>query len=129
MFQTQHSTSVIVIKDNLALPAKVANMPITQIRGAQIQDGSITADDVDDNLEKALTKARVTTNDSTADFLSSKIIAGTGIAVTVVGVSGSAQTLQVAATGGGGGGAGYFNGYWQNAAGGSGIVIIRYTVA
>ena len=107
-------------------------MPITQIRGAQIQDGSITADDVDDNLEKALTKARVTTNDSTADFLSSKIIAGTGIAVTVVGVSGSAQTLQVAATGGGGGGgvsSDFFGGQFGDGSDGDLTVVGTFTAA
>ena len=45
--------------------------PQTQLRGSQILDGSITADDVDDALEKELTKVRVTTDDSSADFLSS----------------------------------------------------------
>lgn len=80
--------------------------PQTQLRGSQILDGSITADDVDDALEKELTKVRVTTNDSSADFLSSKVVSGTGISVTVVGASGSSQTLRIAATGGGGGGGG-----------------------
>lgn len=78
--------------------------PQTQLRGSQILDGSITADDVDDALEKELTKVRVTTDDSSADFLSSKVVAGTGITVAVVGASGSSQTLRIAATGGGGGG-------------------------
>lgn len=78
--------------------------PQTQLRGTQILDGSITADDVDDALEKALTKVRVTTDDSSADFLSSKVVAGTGIAVTVVGASGSNQNLRITATGGGAGG-------------------------
>lgn len=107
-------------------------MPITQIRGTQIQDGSITADDVDDNLEKALTKVRVTTDDATADFLSSKIIAGSGIAVTVVGVSGSAQTLQVAATGGGGGGgvsSDFFEGQFGDGSDGDLTVVGTYTAA
>jgi len=80
--------------------------PQTQLRGTQILDGSITADDVDDALEKELTKVRVTTDDSSADFLSSKIVSGTGISVSVVGASGSNQTLRIAATGGGGGGGG-----------------------
>ena len=107
-------------------------MPITQIRGAQIQDGSITADDVDDNLEKALTKVRVTTDDATADFLSSKIIAGSGIAVTVVGVSGSAQTLQVAATGGGVGGgvsSDFFGGQFGDGSDGDLTVVGTFTAA
>ena len=78
--------------------------PQTQLRGSQILDGSITADDVDDALEKELTKVRVTTDDSSADFLSSKVVSGTGISVTVVGASGSNQTLRIEATGGGGGG-------------------------
>lgn len=80
--------------------------PQTQLRGSQILDGSITADDVDDALEKELTKVRVTTDDSSADFLSSKVVAGTGITVAVVGASGSNQTLRITATGGGGGGGG-----------------------
>lgn len=81
-------------------------MGTTQLRGSQILDGSITAADVDDALEKELTKVRVTTDDLSADFLSSKIVSGTGISVTVVGASGSNQTLRIAATGGGGGGGG-----------------------
>jgi len=107
-------------------------MPITQIRGTQIQDGSITADDVDDNLEKALTKVRVTTDDATADFLSSKIIAGSGIAVTVVGASGSAQTLSIAATGGGGGGgvsSDFFGGQFGDGSDGDLTVVGTYTAA
>lgn len=79
-------------------------MGTTQLRGSQILDGSITAADVDDALEKELTKVRVTTDDLSADFLSSKVVAGTGIAVAVVGTSGSNQTLRITATGGGGGG-------------------------
>ena len=108
-------------------------MPITQIRGTQIQDGSITADDVDDNLEKALTKVRVTTDDATADFLSSKIIAGSGIAVTVVGASGSAQTLSIAATGGGVGGGGvssdFFGGQFGDGSDGDLTVVGTFTAA
>jgi hypothetical protein len=107
-------------------------MSITQIRGAQIQDGSITADDVDDNLEKALTKVRVTTDDATADFLSSKIIAGSGIAVTVAGASGSAQTLTIAATGGGGGGgvsSDFFGGQFGDGSDGDLTVVGTFTAA
>lgn len=81
-------------------------MGTTQLRGSQILDGSITAADVDDALEKDLTKVRVTTDDLTADFLSSKVVAGTGITVAVVGTSGSNQTLRITATGGAGGGGG-----------------------
>jgi len=79
-------------------------MPPTQLRGSQILDGSITADDVDDALEKELTKVRVTTDDASADFLSSKVVPGAGISVSVVGASGSNQTLRISATGTGGGG-------------------------
>ena len=78
--------------------------PQTQLRGTQILDGSITADDVDDSLEKELTKVRVTIDDSSADFLSSKIASGTGISVTVDGTPGTNQKLRIASTGGGVGG-------------------------
>lgn len=81
-------------------------MSTTQLRGTQILDGTITSADVDDALEKELTKVRVTTDDASADFLSSKVVAGTGITVAVVGASGSNQTLRITATGGGGGGGG-----------------------
>jgi hypothetical protein len=80
--------------------------PTTQLRGSQILDGSITTEDLDDALEKEFTKVRVTTDDSTPDFLSSKIVAGSNVTITVLGASGSAQTLSIAATGGGGGGGG-----------------------
>ena len=78
--------------------------PTTQLRGSQILDGTITTDDIDDSVEKEFTKVRVTTDDSTPDFLSSKIVAGSNVTITVLGVSGSAQTLSIAASGGGGGG-------------------------
>lgn len=77
-------------------------MPPTQIRGEQILDGSIDAADIDDALEKELTKVRVTSDDAAPDFLSTKIVAGANIALSVVGSSGSAQMLQVSSTGGGG---------------------------
>ncbi len=79
-------------------------MAITQIKGNQIQDGTITSDDVQDSLEKELTKVRVTTNDSTPDFLSTKIIAGDNITVNVIGSSGSIQYLAISGSAGGGGG-------------------------
>jgi len=79
-----------------------------RIRGEQIADGSLTTEDIDDSLEKEFTKSRVTTNDSTPNFLSSKIIAGTNVTINVVGVSGSDQILAISssASGGGGGGSG-----------------------
>lgn len=79
-------------------------MTITQIKGNQILDGTIKSSDIDDSLEKDFTKVRVTTSDSSPDFLSSKIAAGNGISITVTGASGSAQTMTIASTGGGGGG-------------------------
>jgi len=79
-------------------------MSVTQIRGSQILDGSIKSEDVDDSLEREFTKVRVTPNDSTPDYLAAKVVAGTNVTVTVVGASGSNQTLRIAATGGGGGG-------------------------
>lgn len=80
-------------------------MATTQIKGSQIQDGTITSSDVEDSLEKELTKVRVTTNDSTPDFLSTKIIAGDNITVNVIGTSGSIQYLAISGSAGGGGGA------------------------
>jgi hypothetical protein len=79
-------------------------MSTTQLRGSQILDGTITSADIDDALEKNFTKVRVTTDDSSSDFLSSKLAAGSGITLAVVGASGSSQTLRIAATGGGAGG-------------------------
>lgn len=73
-------------------------MPPTQIRGEQILDGSIDAADIDDALEKELTKVRTTANDSTSDFLSSKLVAGSNIVLNVLGSSGSNQTLSISST-------------------------------
>ncbi len=81
-------------------------MATTQIKGNQIQDGSITSSDVDDSLEKEFTKIRTTTNDSSPDFLYSKISAGENIVISVSGISGSNQSLVIAATGSFGGGGG-----------------------
>lgn len=81
-------------------------MATTQIKGNQIQDGSITSSDVDDSLEKEFTKVRTTTNDSSPDFLYSKISAGENIVISVSGISGSNQSLVIAATGSFGGGGG-----------------------
>jgi hypothetical protein len=65
------------------------------------------SDDLQDSLEKELTKVRVTTNDSTPDFLSTKIIAGDNITVNVIGTSGSIQYLAISGSAGGvGGGSG-----------------------
>lgn len=79
-------------------------MTTTQIKGSQIQDGSIKSEDVDDVLEKELTKVRVTTGDSSPDFLSAKIIAGDNITLNVVGSSGSIQYLAISGSAGGSGG-------------------------
>lgn len=79
-------------------------MSVTQIRGSQILDGSIKSEDVDDALEREFTKVRTTQDDLVAGYLSSKIVAGTNVTITVVGASGSDQTLRIAASGGGGGG-------------------------
>lgn len=79
-------------------------MSTTQIKGSQILDGTISSDDIDDSIEKEFTKVRVGTNDSTPDFLSTKLVAGSNITLTVNGLSGSNQTLMIAADGGGGGG-------------------------
>jgi hypothetical protein len=78
----------------------------TQIKGSQIQDGSIKSEDVDDSLEKDFTRVRVTTGDSSPDFLSTKIIAGDNITLNIVGSSGSIQYLAISGSAGGGGGGG-----------------------
>ncbi len=104
---------IIVLKYNFLKLLIHIPVATTQIKGSQIQDGTITSSDVEDSLEKELTKVRVTTNDSTPDFLSTKIIAGDNITVNVIGTSGSIQYLAISgsATGGGGGGGGtsYFD--------------------
>ena len=74
-------------------------MATTQLRGSQILDGTITSNDIDDSLEKEFTKVRTTVDDSTPAFLSSKISAGSGISLSVSGVSGSNQTLLITSTG------------------------------
>jgi len=79
-------------------------MSTTQLRGSQILDGTITSSDIDDVLEKDFTKVRVTTDDSSSGFLSSKLAPGSGISLDVVGAPGSNQTLRITATGGGTGG-------------------------
>ena len=78
-------------------------MTTTQIKGSQIQDGSIKSEDVDDSLEKELTKTRVTSGDSSPDFLSTKILAGDNITLNVIGSSGSIQYLAISGSAGGGG--------------------------
>jgi len=79
-------------------------MPPTQLRGEQIADGTIDSADIDDSLEKEFTKVRVSTDDLTPNFLSTKIVAGANVTVSTTGASGSNQTLTIASTGGGGGG-------------------------
>ena len=78
-------------------------MPPTQLRGEQIADGTIKSADIDDTVEKEFTKVRISTDDLTPDFLSSKIVAGANVTVAVAGAPGSNQTLTIASTGGGGG--------------------------
>lgn len=78
--------------------------PVTQLKGTQIADGTIKSEDIDDSLEFDLTKVRATSEDSSPNFLSSKIVAGTNIAVSVIGSSGSDQTLRISSTASGEGG-------------------------
>ena len=77
---------------------------ITQIKGNQIQDGTVKSEDIDDALEKDFTKVRVTTGDSSPNFLSSKVLAGDNITINVIGVSGSNQYLAISGSAGGSGG-------------------------
>jgi len=93
----------------------------TQIKGSQIQDGTITSSDVEDSLEKEFTKARVTTNDSTPDFLSTKILAGDNITVNIIGSSGSIQYLAISGSAGGGGGGGGGSGDITSVIAGTGL--------
>ena len=81
-------------------------MAITQIKGSQVLDGTITSSDVEDSLEKEFTKVRVTTGDLTPDFLSNKIIAGSNITINTIGASGSVQYLAITGSGGSGSPAG-----------------------
>lgn len=77
-------------------------MAITKLKGTQIFDGTITSANIDDGLEKEFTKVRVTTGDSSPDFLSSKILAGDNITINVLGSSGSIQYLAITGSAGGG---------------------------
>jgi hypothetical protein len=76
-------------------------MSVTQIKGSQILDGTITSADVDEALEKEFTKVRVTTGYASPDFLFSKILAGDNITINVIGISGSAQYLAISGSAGG----------------------------
>ena len=77
-------------------------MPPTQLRGEQIADGTIKSADIDDTVEKEFTKVRISTDDLTPDFLSTKIVAGLNVTVATSGAPGSNQTLTIASSGGGG---------------------------
>jgi hypothetical protein len=70
----------------------------TRIKGNQIFDGTIKSEDIDDSLEKEFTKVRVTTDDSTPDFLYSKFITNGSIVANIIGISGSAQLLALSGT-------------------------------
>lgn len=65
----------------------------TRIRGSQILDGTIDIPDISPTLKSEINKVAVTSNDSTPDFLSNKILAGDGITMVVMGSSGSYQHL------------------------------------
>jgi len=70
----------------------------TKLKGVQIFDGTIKSEDIDDTLEKEFTKVRVTTGDSTPDFLYNKILTSGSVSVNYIGASGSAQTLVISGT-------------------------------
>lgn len=72
---------------------------ITRIKGNQIFDGTITSANIDDTLEKEFTKVRITTDDSTPNFLYSKIDTSGSIFVNVVGSVGTSQTLAITGSG------------------------------
>ena len=73
-------------------------MATTKLKGAQIFDGTIKSEDIDDSLEKEFTKVRVTTDDTTPDFLFFKVVAGDDINFTVIGPAGTNQTLAISST-------------------------------
>jgi hypothetical protein len=70
-------------------------MSTTQIKGSQILDGTIESADIDDTLEKEFTKVRVSTNDSTPEYLSTKLVAGPNVTLNVIELSGSNQALKI----------------------------------
>lgn len=76
----------------------------TQIKGSQIQDGTISSADIDDSLEKDFTKIRASTDDSTPGFLGSKLTAGSNVTITLTGDAGTNQSLTINSSGGSPGG-------------------------
>jgi len=72
---------------------------ITRIKGNQIFDGTITSANIDDTLEKEFTKVRITTDDTTPNFLYSKIDTSGSIEINVVGAAGTSQILAITGSG------------------------------
>jgi len=76
----------------------------TQVKGSQIQDGTISSADIDDSLEKDFTKVRASTDDLTPGFLGSKLTAGSNVTITLTGDAGTNQSLTINSSGGSPGG-------------------------
>ena len=68
-------------------------MPTT-FTGIQIRDETITLDDIGPEAEEQFSKVKVSSGDTTTDYLSNKVVAGTNIAVNTIN-SGSYETLAI----------------------------------
>lgn len=63
----------------------------TEIRGAQISDGTITTADIDATAIAEFAKVKVTTDDSTTGFLTAKLSGQQGLVVSTNGAAGTSQ--------------------------------------
>lgn len=68
-------------------------MPTT-FTGKQIRDETVTLDDIGPEAEEQFSKVKVSSGDTTTDYLSNKVVAGTNITVNTIN-SGSYETLAV----------------------------------
>lgn len=76
-------------------------MPTT-FTGRQIRDETITVDDIGEEAEEQFSKVKISSGDTTTDYLSSKVTAGTGISINVNN-SGSYETITIENTDSSGG--------------------------
>jgi len=69
----------------------------TTITGKQIRDSTITVDDISSSAQEQFAKTKVSSGDTTTDYLSDKIVAGPNIIVNIVN-TGSYETLAISAS-------------------------------
>ena len=69
----------------------------TTITGRQIRDSTITVDDISSSAQEQFAKTKVSSGDTTTDYLSNKIVAGPNIVINVVN-TGSYETFAISAS-------------------------------